>query len=106
MSSIVAIVAASVTTFAATNIDDIVLLTLFFAQRVPAQNIVAGQYLGFLAIILLSYLGLLLTLAIPHPWIRALGLIPLVLGLKQFVLLFRKHEDEEALVDRQGSRSL
>ena len=102
MSATAAIVAASVTTFAATNIDDIVLLTLFFARRVPTRNIVAGQYLGFLAIILLSYLGLLLTLAIPHQWIRALGLIPLLLGLKQLVLLFRKHEDEEAPADRQG----
>ena len=84
-----------VTTFAATNIDDIVLLTLFFARRVPTRKIVAGQYLGFLAIILLSCLGLLLTLAIPHQWIRALGLIPLLLGLKQFVLLFRKADEEE-----------
>lgn len=39
---------ASVTTFAATNIDDICLLTIFFfARRVPARRIVAGQYLGF-----------------------------------------------------------
>jgi cadmium resistance protein CadD (predicted permease) len=105
MGAIAAILAASITTFAATNIDDIVLLTLFFARRVPARTIVAGQYLGFLAIIVLSCLGLLLTLAIPHQWIRALGLVPLLLGLKQFVLLFRKH-DEEAPADLQGLLSI
>jgi cadmium resistance protein CadD (predicted permease) len=48
VNAIAAVVTASVTTFAATNIDDIVLLTFFFARRVPTRNIVAGQYLGFL----------------------------------------------------------
>jgi cadmium resistance protein CadD (predicted permease) len=105
MSAIATIVAASVTTFAATNIDDIVLLTFFFARRVPARNIVAGQYLGFLAIIFLSCLGLLVTLAIPHQWIRALGLIPLALGLKQVLFLFRRQE-EEMPGDRQSSLSI
>jgi cadmium resistance protein CadD (predicted permease) len=105
MSAIAAVVTASVTTFAATNIDDIVLLTLFFARRVPTRNIVAGQYLGFLAIILLSCVGLLLTLAIPHHWIRALGLVPLALGLKQLLLLF-KPPAEESPADRQGLISI
>lgn len=100
MSAIAAILIASVTTFAATNIDDIVLLTLFFARRVPTRNIVAGQYLGFLAIILLSCIGLLLTLAIPHQWIRALGLVPLALGLKHLVRLFQPHAKEESAADR------
>ena len=93
-------------TFAATNIDDIVLLTLFFTRRVPTRNIVAGQYLGFLAIILLSCVGFLLTLAIPHQWIRALGLVPLGLGLKQFVLLYRPHGEEESSADRQSLISI
>ena len=106
VSAIAAILTASVTTFAATNIDDIVLLTLFFARRVPTRNIVAGQYLGFLAIILLSCAGLLLTLAIPHQWIRPLGLVPLVLGLKQLVLLFRPQGKEESAADRHSPVSI
>jgi cadmium resistance protein CadD (predicted permease) len=106
MSAIAAVVIASVTTFAATNIDDIVLLTLFFARRVPTRNIVAGQYLGFLAIILLSCAGLLLTLAIPHHWIRVLGLIPLGLGLKQLALLFRPRDQMESHTDRHGLISI
>jgi len=106
MSAIAAVVAASVATFAATNIDDILLLTLFFARRVPTRNVVAGQYLGFLAIILLSCVGLLLTLAIPHQWIRVLGLIPLGLGLKQFFRLFRPAGNEGLPKDRQGLVSI
>jgi len=101
-----AVATASVTTFAATNIDDIVLLTLFFARRVPTRNIVAGQYLGFLAIILLSCAGLLATLTIPHPWTRALGLVPLALGLKHLVLLFRPHGTEATPPDRQSLISI
>jgi cadmium resistance protein CadD (predicted permease) len=106
VNAIAAVVTASVTTFAATNIDDIVLLTFFFARRVPTRNIVAGQYLGFLAIILLSCAGLLATLAIPHQWTRALGLIPLALGLKHLVLLSRPNGAEETQADRQSLISI
>jgi cadmium resistance protein CadD (predicted permease) len=106
VNAIAAVVPASVTTFAATNIDDIVLLTFFFARRVPTRNIVAGQYLGFLAIILLSCAGLLATLAIPHQWTRALGLIPLALGLKHLFLLSRPNGTEETQADRQSLISI
>jgi len=58
MTSIYAVLATGVTTFVATNIDDLVLLTLFFARRVKPRRVVAGQYLGFSAIILVSLLGL------------------------------------------------
>jgi cadmium resistance protein CadD (predicted permease) len=51
MSPLLTVLAASVTTFAATNLDDIFLLTVFFARRVPTRRIVAGQCLGFAAII-------------------------------------------------------
>jgi cadmium resistance protein CadD (predicted permease) len=106
VNAIAAVVTASVTTFAATNIDDIVLLTFFFARRVPTRNIVAGQYLGFLAIILLSCSGLLATLVIPHQWTRALGLVPLALGLKHLVLLFRPPGTKGTQGDRQSLISI
>jgi hypothetical protein len=41
------VLATSVMTFAATNLDDLFLLTMFLARRVAARRIVAGQYLGF-----------------------------------------------------------
>lgn len=97
------ILAAIATTFAATNIDDIVLLTLFFARRVPTYKVVAGQYLGFAAIILLSCVGLLLTVTIPHQWIRYLGMVPLLLGFKQLILLFKRDKQQKDLpADRQS----
>ena len=83
MNSLLAVLAASLTTFAATNIDDVFILTLFFARRVPTRRIVAGQYLGFAAIILVSLIGVWAALAIPHRWIRLLGVLPLTIGIKE-----------------------
>jgi cadmium resistance protein CadD (predicted permease) len=51
MNSMLVALTASVTTFAVTSFDDLVLLTLFFAHRIPTRRIVAGQHLGFGAII-------------------------------------------------------
>ena len=78
------LLASSFTTFVVTNVDDLVLLTLLFARRIPARCVVAGQYLGFSAIILLGLAGVLAALAIPQAWMRALGLLPLSLGVWQF----------------------
>lgn len=75
--------AASVATFAATNVDDFFLLTLFFARRIPARRIIAGQYLGFAAIIVVTLIGIGAALTVSRRWIHALGLLPIVIGLKQ-----------------------
>jgi len=80
------VLSASLATFATTNIDDAFLLTLLYARRIPARRIVAGQYIGFAAIVLLSLIGALVALATPHRWIRLLGLVPLAIGIR---LLFR-----------------
>src|ERR1700690_3010147 len=77
-----AVLSASIATFAATNIDDAFLLTLFFARRIPPRRIVAGQYLGFAAIIGISLIGVWGPLAIPHLWIHFLGVLPLAIGIK------------------------
>ena len=64
---------------------------MFFARGLPTRRIVAGQYLGFAAIIALSLIGVWAALAIPHRWIRALGLLPLAMGIKE---LLRTHRTE------------
>ena len=72
--------------FAATNIDDIIVLSLFFArgagQRGTTARILTGQYLGFAGILVAAILvttgagAFLPPAAIPY-----FGLIPLGLGL-------------------------
>lgn len=79
------VLSASIATFAATNIDDAFLLTLFFARRIPTRRIVAGQYLGFSAIVGISLVGVWCALAIPHRWIHFLGVLPLALGIRRLL---------------------
>jgi cadmium resistance transport/sequestration family protein len=82
-------------TFAATNVDDIFILTLFFSQAGGSfrrRHIVAGQYLGFTALVLISLLGFLVGLIIPTAWIGLLGVVPILLGVRRW--MDRAREDD------------
>jgi cadmium resistance protein CadD (predicted permease) len=89
MHSLPAVILASIATFAVTNIDDIVTLTLFFAQHVPTRNVVFGQCLGFAGVVALSLAGFWAAVSIPSTWFRFLGLLPLAIGIKQLVRMDR-----------------
>jgi len=96
------VLSASITTFAATNIDDAFLLTLFFARRIPTRRVVAGQYIGFAAIVGTSLVGVWGVLAIPHRWIHFLGVLPLAIGIGR--LLQSRRTD--AAEPRAGTESV
>jgi cadmium resistance protein CadD (predicted permease) len=69
--------------FAATNADDLVLLTLFFAQPgCRTRQVVLGQLAGIGSLIAISYTVSMLALAVPHGWIPWLGVIPVYLGIR------------------------
>jgi cadmium resistance transport/sequestration family protein len=79
---------AGITAFVATNIDDIIILLLFFAQvdtKFRRRHIVFGQYLGFTLLILASLPGFFGGLVVPHEWIGLLGLLPIAIGFKQLL---------------------
>ena len=48
--SVALVMVSAVATFAATNVDDLVILTLLFGQGNPPRRVIAGQYLGFAAL--------------------------------------------------------
>jgi cadmium resistance protein CadD (predicted permease) len=100
-----AVLSASVTTFTATNVDDAFLLTIFFARRIPARRIVAGQYVGFAAIVAISLIGVWGALAIPHRWIHFLGVLPLAIGIKRLFQASRT-EAEEPRLGRESVASI
>lgn len=78
----------SFTAFAATNLDDLLVLVLFFAQvnaKLRPRHIVAGQYLGFTALVLCSLPGFWGGLMMPQGWVGLLGLLPIAIGLKQLL---------------------
>ncbi len=82
-----ATIAQAVATFAVTNVDDLVVLAVFFGQtrghRSAAMRVVAGQYLGFTAIVVVSICAALAGAALlPTAALPYLGLLPIMLGLK------------------------
>lgn len=92
------VVIAGITSFAATNIDDIAILMLFFAQNATfrPKHIVIGQYLGFTALILISLTGFFGGLILPRYWIGLLGLIPIAIGLSNLINWGDASEEVEA----------
>ncbi|MEU8410971.1 cadmium resistance transporter [Micromonospora sp. NPDC048842] len=88
---------AAAVVFAATDIDDIVILTLFFVAarttgRPRTREIVAGQYLGIGALALASAVIAGGLLVVPDPWTGLLGLLPIALGVRAL----RSSGDDEA----------
>lgn len=91
--------------FLVTNIDDIIVLSLFFArgagQRGTTTKIVVGQYLGFGGILLAS---LAVTfgagLFLPDDAIPYFGLIPLLLGGYAAWQVWHNGDDDDRLADR------
>ncbi len=74
--------------FVATNIDDILILLLFFSQvdaNFRKRHIIIGQYLGFSAIIIASLPGFFGGLVVPHEFIGLLGLLPIAIGIKKLL---------------------
>jgi cadmium resistance protein CadD (predicted permease) len=76
--------------FSATNIDDIVFLTVFFSQTRHRWHVVVGQYLGFTALVLVSLIGFFGGQVLPHSWLRLFGIAPIAIGIKK---LFEIRDD-------------
>ena len=95
--------------YAATNIDDIIVLSLFFArgagQRGTTARILAGQYLGFAGILGAAVLvttgagAFLPSAAIPY-----FGLIPLGLGLWAAWQAWRGDDDDDDDGEEEAER--
>ncbi|PTA42560.1 cadmium transporter [Micromonospora sp. RP3T] len=87
--------------FAATNLDDIVVLTvLFVASRTDGRprpwQIVAGQYAGIGALVAVAVVAAAGLLVVPDPWPGLLGLLPIALGVR--ALRNRTGDDDPPVV--------
>jgi cadmium resistance transport/sequestration family protein len=81
--------------FVSTNIDDIVILTLFFGSRkYSARQIVLGQYLGILSLVVASYFFSRVGNFINPQYIGLLGLFPIYLSIKQFIALLKANTED------------
>jgi cadmium resistance transport/sequestration family protein len=88
MSGLVTAVPTGITAFAATNLDDLVILAMFFSQvnsSFRRRHIVFGQYLGFIALLIASLPGFFGGLILPRHLIGLLGLLPIAIGLNRLL---------------------
>jgi cadmium resistance protein CadD (predicted permease) len=90
----------AIVVFVTTNVDDILLLAAFFANRTfRPRSIVIGQFAGIAALTAMSAVAALLAVAIPEGWIGLLGVVPLGLGLQGLYSLWsaEKEQDDDDL---------
>jgi cadmium resistance protein CadD (predicted permease) len=93
---ILAVALTAVVLFAATNVDDIVVLTVLSitssAEGRPRRwQIWAGQYAGFAVLVIASLAGAAGLALVPPRWLWPLGLLPLGLGVAKLVAAIRAH---------------
>ena len=113
------IVAEAAGLFAVTNVDDIVVLSLFFGrsagqhgagqhgagQHGAARRIVAGQYLGFTALLIIAVAAAYGATFLPESAIAYLGLLPLALGLRAAWQAWKDHRNGDRGEQRRDERS-
>ena len=99
----ISLIVTSISLFIATNVDDLLLLIMFFALynlRKTRQQIIVGQYIG---------MGTLITISIVISYtigrlnlfdLKWLGIIPIILGVKTF---FEKEEGGESFAENNKS---
>jgi cadmium resistance protein CadD (predicted permease) len=93
VSELLSLLGVGIGAFVATNIDDtFVLILLFSSPYILARNVIIGQFLGIVLLVLISSLASLLALAVPPFVIGLMGLIPIIIGIKR-LLKFRKRSE-------------
>ncbi|ROS57811.1 cadmium resistance transporter [Frigoribacterium sp. PhB24] len=92
-------IVAAVGLFAATNIDDLVVLTVLFVASargaLPGWKVVVGQYSGFVTLVAISVVAAAGLTIVPDKWVGFLGLIPLAIGIYGLVRTLRRRGDDD-----------
>jgi len=93
--------------FVSTNIDDILVLMLFFSQInniMKTRHIIIGQYLGIGTLTIISIVGALGISIIPHEYVGLLGLIPIYLGIKAYAD-YKKESKYKKNIENQENKN-
>jgi cadmium resistance protein CadD (predicted permease) len=99
MVDIFSIIVIGITAFAATNIDDIFVLMIFFSSLTfPVRHVIIGQYIGIGLLVSISALGSFISL----------GIAPTVIGVKKLEELRKKNgsnaKSKEAARDKKKDK--
>ena len=86
MVDIIGLIAIGVSAFAATNIDDIFVLMMFFSSLgYPNRHIISGRCLGIGSLIGISIVVSLISLVVPTYVIGLMGIAPIAVGVKHLI---------------------
>jgi cadmium resistance transport/sequestration family protein len=98
----------SLITFAATNIDDLIVQTIMYAQtmdRKDAMKIAIGRYIGTYLLLAVSILGIFGVSFLPDSVIGLLGFIPILLGIHS-IIESRSQDHEEEKTSSFGKKTV
>jgi cadmium resistance protein CadD (predicted permease) len=99
------IVGLATVLFVSTNVDDIVLLVAFLAdRRFRTSEVTAGQLAGMAVLYGASVAASLVSAAVAPEHVAWLGLLPIALGIKELVEQIRGEEDSDDDVPNPASR--
>jgi cadmium resistance protein CadD (predicted permease) len=102
--SYLSVIILGMVVFASTNIDDLLVLLIFFAdRRYKTRHVVLGQYLGFSGLLAVSFICCFLAIAVPARWLGLLGLWPLSIGLYRLYQLAKKKDSQSDVFTMQTS---
>lgn len=96
---------AAVALYSATNLDDIVLLTVLYAGaggRAARRRILAGRYLGTAVLTGVSILGSRGAQLLPERYVGLLGILPILLGIRAILA----RGDDDAAPDAVSTASV
>lgn len=110
MGDLIGTIAAAVGVFAATNVDDLVIVTVLFVlasrggapsetatPRLRSWQVWVGQYLGTAVLVAVSVAAAAGLHVIPDRWVGLLGVVPLGIGLYGLVRAIRGEDDAEPM---------
>lgn len=109
MSELLSQLSVAAVVFVSTNVDDILLIAMLFADpALSPRAVVCGQFLGIGALVAISAVAGVAALAVPEGYIALLGAVPLALGLHGLWRLQRagNSDDTDSSEPERASREL
>ena len=95
----------------ATTFDDTIYLTGFFGEvnrTFRPKHVAVGELLGFTALLAISLIGYALGLALPAQAVGLLGVLPILIGVKNLVQLLgqaRQSQDRRAIAAKGSAKA-
>jgi cadmium resistance protein CadD (predicted permease) len=106
MSELLSHLGVAAVVFVSTNVDDILLIAMLFADpALTPRSVIIGQFLGIGALIGVSAIAGMAAIAVPEEFVALLGAVPLGLGLHKLWRLTRTEAAADSDESRRSARS-